>query len=419
MNTIIYPTTYNGSINAIGSKSMTHRALFLSLFQKQVIINNANISEDIFETINILKTLGANIIINDTTIIVKGIEEIKNNLSFKIKYSATSLRFLIPVLKLLKINSTITISESLRKRLQNSDFKDFSIDYEIKENKLIIKNDYQLNNFYLLDFHNSSQVISGFLIGLSYFNNNVTLQIKKPLDSYILLTINMLKEFNQIIEHSVDEEYETFKIHNRINQNIEYLVDGDFSNSAYLLALGIKGNVEINHLNTNSKQPDAKIIDFLKKANCHISIINNKVILKQSELTPFNVDLKFNPDLAPLLMALSATMPYESHFQNIKRLIHKESNRLVEVCKILKSLGAIIKLDDNELTITGPTKFNDCLEFDSKNDHRLVFMLIVLANFINKPIKILNSEAVNKSYPTYFDDLAQLKGKFSHENNSI
>ena len=418
MKTIIYPNKLEGSIDAIGSKSITHRFLFQAIKQDKVIINNPNLSNDIFETINALIELGLRIDIEKEKLIVYGNQRLNNNVRLKVSESATTLRYLIPILSLLKISASIEISEKLRARLLNIDFKDLALDYTFEKNCLLINPTYQLKDNYLLNFYNSSQVISGFLIALSLIDNNTIVLIKKPVDKYIELTIDTLEKYHNIIEKKEFDDYFQYKITPKKNQNLIVDVEGDYSNMSYILACGLNSNIKVNNLFPNSKQPDYAFIEILKKANANILIDKNSITISKSNLTPLNVDLKYTPDLGPILMAIASTINKKSTFINYERTIYKESNRLLEVLKILKMIGATIELEKNTLFITGPNHYNEVKEFDARNDHRIVFMLNFLSSYFDKPIIINGSEAVNKSYKEFFNDIKRLKGGFNHENES-
>ncbi|MCL2488903.1 MAG: 3-phosphoshikimate 1-carboxyvinyltransferase, partial [Oscillospiraceae bacterium] len=49
---------------------------------------------------------------------------------------------------------------------------------------------------------------------------------------------------------------------------------------------------------------------------------------------------------------------------------------------------------------------------DSHGDHRIVMAFAVLASVLDEPVTIIGAEAVNKSYPAFFDHFAALGGKF-------
>ena len=48
---------------------------------------------------------------------------------------------------------------------------------------------------------------------------------------------------------------------------------------------------------------------------------------------------------------------------------------------------------------------------DGAGDHRIVMAAAVLASVWSAPVTIRGAEAVNKSYPSFFDDYQRLGGK--------
>ena len=48
---------------------------------------------------------------------------------------------------------------------------------------------------------------------------------------------------------------------------------------------------------------------------------------------------------------------------------------------------------------------------DSFGDHRIAMMAAIASTVCENPVKIKNAEAVNKSYPGFFEDFASLGGK--------
>ena len=53
-------------------------------------------------------------------------------------------------------------------------------------------------------------------------------------------------------------------------------------------------------------------------------------------------------------------------------------------------------------------------EVSSFNDHRIVMAMAVASCCCNGEITIDGAEAINKSYPTFFDDLNILGGRISY-----
>ena len=65
----------------------------------------------------------------------------------------------------------------------------------------------------------------------------------------------------------------------------------------------------------------------------------------------------------------------------------------------------------DSLTVHGVSAFTGGT-VDGANDHRIVMAAAIAATRANAPVTILGAEAVNKSYPSFWDDYKRLGGVF-------
>ena len=94
----------------------------------------------------------------------------------------------------------------------------------------------------------------------------------------------------------------------------------------------------------------------------------------------------------------------------------KESDRLYTVAKTLSELGADIREEKDSLIIKGVGRLKGG-RADSHGDHRIAMMAAVAALISEEKVTINGAEAVNKSYPGFFDDLASLGAKVGKERS--
>ena len=120
------------------------------------------------------------------------------------------------------------------------------------------------------------------------------------------------------------------------------------------------------------------------------------------------------PDLVPPLAAVAAASPGESRFVNAGRLRLKESDRLQSVCAMLKALGAEAEEKPEELIIRGKQTLRGGV-VDSFRDHRIAMSAAVAALACREPVTILGAEAVEKSYPAFWQDYRRLGGRIREE----
>jgi 3-phosphoshikimate 1-carboxyvinyltransferase len=121
----------------------------------------------------------------------------------------------------------------------------------------------------------------------------------------------------------------------------------------------------------------------------------------------FQFDATHCPDLFPPLAVLAAYATGTSSIRGVHRLEHKESNRARALTQGFRNIGIQAYADDKDrLIIHGGTPQGGTL--DSFNDHRIAMAAAMLALKARAPIDILRSQAVKKSFPSFFETLQQL-----------
>ena len=122
-----------------------------------------------------------------------------------------------------------------------------------------------------------------------------------------------------------------------------------------------------------------------------------------------HLNLMNHPDLAQPLAVVSAALGIDCLLEGLSTLKFKETDRLVAVKKELEKVGASIDITDNSMHISGRIN-RDLLStviFETYDDHRMAMSLAMLTA-LNKSITISDYEVVNKSYPSFFDELIKL-----------
>lgn len=191
-----------------------------------------------------------------------------------------------------------------------------------------------------------------------------------------------------------------------------YGVPGDYSSAAPLmLAAALAGKLTIQNLTFPSLQPDAAFLSILQRAGASVSFAGKIInIRKASALHAFDVDATHAPDLFPVLAILASQCRGKSRIKGVHRLVHKESNRAESIGAMLQSFGVVYEIKKNSLIVSGPFRLN-AATIDSFQDHRIVMAAAVGALIADGPVAILGAEAVAKSYPAFFDDLAAIGAK--------
>lgn len=412
MKAKIYPAQIkSGNILIPPSKSLAHRAIICAcLARGKSIIFNIDYSVDIRATIEGMRHLGADIQENGNTLFIDGTHTFQyDNNVVDCHESGSTLRFFLPLFSLTGKRVTFSGSKRLIERPQNvyemlfqeqridfvRSYPNITIDGRLKPGDLTLKGNV------------SSQFITGLLFALPLLEADSKIHIEPPFESrsYVDLTIQMLKRFQIIVEY--EDAYTLAIKGNQQYQPTDVLVEGDYSQLVFWASLGVLNHsVETHGLDLHSLQGDKKTIDIFKSMNACIKILDDGYQFCPSTLNGTVIDLNDCPDLGPMLFALATQANGKTTFQNAGRLRIKESDRIEAMETELKKLGCSISSTFDTVTITGPVKLQGNVTLHGHNDHRIVMALSILATIADEPITIDDAQAISKSYPGFFKDLA-------------
>ncbi len=409
MNVTVYPGRLSGNVDIPSSKSFSHRCLIAAALSDGVsVVSNVTGSVDIAATVSALTAMGAEISVNGSEYTVRGIASPKETAVIDCCESGSTLRFLIPVASALGISAEFRGRGKLPERpitpyIREMSKKGISFDYR---NTMPFSVSGRLcHGEYLLEGDISSQFITGLLFALPLCSGDSVIKLTSRLESkpYADMTVSVLRDFGISVREAVIDGQLCYLIRgNQHYQAKNCAVEGDFSQAAFFFTANALGSsVDVKNLNKNSVQGDKKILEILDE----IGYNNNSGVLNG-----FTADASDIPDLVPILTVLASFTSGKSEIVGAKRLKIKESDRLTAIADVLNAIGGNVKAFDDRLeilpvqTLKGGT-VNGC------NDHRIVMSAAIAALRAEGPVTILGAEAVNKSYPTFFDDFARLGGK--------
>ncbi|MFX1366195.1 MAG: 3-phosphoshikimate 1-carboxyvinyltransferase [Promethearchaeota archaeon] len=431
MNLKINPLTnsLNGEIIAQPSKSYSHRAFIAaSLAEGISIIKNPLTSGDVKITMNVLRSLGVKILEkNDNIYIIKASKD-----SFKsykkaldCKNSGTTIRILSALSLLFEGGLTLkgeffTLNRPILPFLEA--INSIGAVFKLSNNKLKIKRKKAMCNKIKIPGDVSSQFISALLFlcpKLKCVNTDyIEIEITTPLVSkpFIYITLDVLEAFGINIQSNF--EIGRFIITNdQTYRSQSYSIPGDFSSAAFILALGVlskkPSSIIINNLSIHNSQGDKKIIEILQKmgANIKIEEEGDRVLISgdinKYSLEGIEIDCKDVPDLFPILAVIGAFAEGKTILFNASHLRLKESDRISVMTRELKKMGVKVIEEDDRLTIFHCDKLKG-IKIDHNNDHRIAMACSVAALFAESESQIYNSEIVQDSYPSFFEDLIKL-----------
>lgn len=407
-----------GKIKAITSKSVAHRLLICSAFADaptRILCEETN--KDIEATAASLNALGANIQRNAPyyDVIPVSPENITRGATLPCGESGSTLRFLLPIAAALGADCSFL----LEGRLADRPLSPLREELESHGVSISGKNPLSISGKlcgreFSIDGSVSSQFVSGLLFALTLLENEAILTVTGKIESapYIDITCYALSLFGAPVQKNENK----FTVGARSSlASPSYLeVEGGWSNAAFPLALGVLGGeVEVCGLNPDSAQGDKAIIDILLRFGADISVSDNgSYIARRSSLKGIDIDASQIPDLVPVLATVASVAEGTTRIYGASRLRLKESDRLFTVSDMLRRLGANIEENDDGLTIEGVRALRGGA-VSSHNDHRIAMSAAVAASVCESAVEIDGAEAVNKSYPTFWENARSLGAKIS------
>lgn len=255
-----------------------------------------------------------------------------------------------------------------------------------------------------------SQSLSGLLTALAFtVLTPVTITVQqlksKP---YIDLTIQVLTQFGRQI---IQEGYEQFTILPTagIPQEVVLSVEGDWSSAAYLLVAGaMAGQITVSGLDRSSRQADVAILEVLSRCQADFVMEKDIMRLQASRLRSFSFDVTDCPDLFPILAILATACSGTTRLRGLHRLVYKESNREESIAAMLQTFDVVFSIEDDELVITGSEKPLPAATISAFSDHRIAMSAAIAALRAENPVKITGAEAIDKSWPGFYEALRSL-----------
>ena len=406
----------NGEIEVPGDKSISHRAVILSMLSEgQTVIENYLSSEDIFRTVEISRILGADIYLKNEIMEVRGIGlegliDPRKVLNFG--NSGTSVRLFMGILAAQKFVSVLTGDNSLRKRPMErvaEPLRAMGADIETDKGNLPVKINAtnRLNNLrYRLDIP-SAQIKSAILLASLFTDGKTIIETDTETRDH---TEIMLKDFSSAIE--VDDK--TISI---VGGNIfspEYIyVPGDLSSASFLILAGlISIDSELKIKNVGLNPTRMGFIEIMKLMNADIEIdVDNQfnsnekigtIVVRSSNLKGINVPTNLIAsaiDEMPLVFLAAACAEGSTSIRNAKELRYKESDRIKAMVNNLTSLSIEVNEYDDGAKIIGGTIQGANL--DSFDDHRVAMACLLASCRSETPVSVNNCLNINTSFPTF------------------
>lgn len=398
----ILPRKLRGTVSAIPSKSEAHRALICAaLADAPCILQMGSGSEDINATIRCLNAFGAEIYRENEQIHVQPIASIPKNCEADCGESGSTLRFLLPVAGALGIDARFIMHGRLPSRpiapLDRELIRGGCTLSRPEANVLRICG--RLSpGAYELPGNVSSQYISGMLFALALLKGESRLQVVGKVESagYIDMSLQTMAAFSAAPQ-SVASGWRIFGGRG-YRSPMHLKIGGDWSNAAFwLCADAISGcAVSVTGLDEASAQGDRRIRSEIARMR---AADQNGIVIDAADI----------PDLAPILAATACARGQSLQIIRAERLRIKESDRLQSVSQTLRLLGGGVQETADGLIVDGAQALRGG-NVDACGDHRIAMMAAIASCACREAVIIRDAEAVNKSYPGFWQDFVRLGG---------
>ena len=409
------PARIGGTVSAPPSKSMAHRAVLCSALAKGTShIENLEFSKDISATLAAAGQLCARVESGPADVLVEGLGHFRPVFGpVDCCESGSTLRFLIPLASLTGQSITFVGRGRLMERPQSvyeTLYREQNLHFEQANGQLTVAGSLRSGE-YTLAGNVSSQFISGLLFALPLLAGDSTLHLIPPVESrsYIEMPRAAQAAFG-VTSHWLDDTTLCIPGGQQYHPR-DYIVEGDYSQAAFLAVLGaVKGGITLTGLAAETLQGDAAILDILRRCGAKFTRTEAGLVFEQAPLHGVDIDLADCPDLGPVLMVLGLLCEGTTVIRNAERLRIKESDRIAAMEAELRACGGVLSSEGGTITVQGckPRLHAPEAPLSGHNDHRVVMSLTVLALAADIPLAINEAEAVQKSWPHFFDALKPL-----------
>ncbi len=393
-----------GTLSITGSKSISNRLLILQyLYKNEIFIENLSNCED-------------------TLLLKKSLNSISKVID--VNHAGTTMRFLTSYFSIQKNKNIILTGSTRMKQRPISILVDAlnklgaKIIYLEKKGypPIQILGKKILGGYINIDARISSQFISSLMLISSKFKMGLKIFLKQKITSYpyIKMTFDLLNLIG------VKAIWENNKIHilpGKKKLVKHFYVESDWSSASYfysMVSMSKKSNLVLSSYNKNSFQGDNKI-SYIYDKYFGVSTVfgeKNKITLSKNPnfLYPkfIKLDLNETPDIAQTIAVTCSAMKIKCILNGLETLKIKETDRLKALKNELIKFGVISRITKSSLEIQD-FYLKKCYNSKIKTyqDHRMAMSFASLALFYY-PIQIEDYEVVNKSYPTFWNDLLKL-----------
>ncbi|MBC1649021.1 3-phosphoshikimate 1-carboxyvinyltransferase [Listeria booriae] len=413
----------NGTIRVPGDKSISHRSImFGALANGTTTVSNFLKGEDCLSTIGVFRALGVPIEEFPDKIVVHGTgwDGLKRpDETLDVGNSGTTIRLMLGILAGRPFDATLEGDASIAKRPMGRvmlPLREMGAIFEAKDANFApvkVTGTKLQPMTYTLPVA-SAQVKSAIIFAALQADGETTIIEKEKTRDH---TEQMIRQFGGAIT--------TDGLTIRVNGGQEFqgqnvVVPGDISSAAFFIVAGlIIPNSKIRLENVGLNPTRTGIIDVVKEMGGKITVEQTSkagdepagtVIVETSDLKGIEIGGDIIPrliDELPVIALLASQATGKTVIKDAEELKVKETNRIDAVVTELSKMGVALVGTDDGMIIEGNQTLHGAT-VQSYGDHRMGMMLQIAALLADSDVTLEKAEAINVSYPSFFEDVASL-----------
>ena len=413
-----------GTIRVPGDKSISHRSIiFGSLAKGETKVYDILRGEDVLSTIQVFRDLGVSIQDDGDVIRIQGVgfQGLQApSAPLDMGNSGTSIRLISGVLAGQDFAVTMVGDDSLSKRPMDRvaiPLRQMGVEIAGQGERdcppLHEKGTHQLQPIHYRLPVASAQVKSALIFAALQAEGESTIIEKEKTRDH---TEDMIRQFGGEIQ--VDGK--TIRIQGGQEfQGQEVIVPGDISSAAFWLVAGLIlpdsvikiENVGINQTRTGILEVIQEMGGDLTMEDRDEKAVSASLTVKTSSLKGIRIDGELIPrliDELPIIALLATQANGQTVIADAEELRVKETDRIQVVADSLNAMGANVVPTEDGMIITGPTPLHGA-DLETFGDHRIGMMVAIAALLVRDGNVVLDrAEAINTSYPSFFEDLETL-----------
>ena len=413
-----------GTIRVPGDKSISHRSIiFGSLAKGETKVYDILRGEDVLSTIQVFRDLGVSIQDDGDVIRIQGVgfQGLQAPTApLDMGNSGTSIRLISGVLAGQDFAVAMVGDDSLSKRPMDRvaiPLRQMGVEIAGQGERdcppLHEKGTHQLQPIHYRLPVASAQVKSALIFAALQAEGESTIIEKEKTRDH---TEDMIRQFGGEIQ--VDGKTIRIKGGQEF-QGQEVIVPGDISSAAFWLVAGlILPDSVIKIENVGINQTRTGILDVIQEMGGYLTMedrdekaVSASLTVKTSSLKGIRIDGELIPrliDELPIIALLATQANGQTVIADAEELRVKETDRIQVVADSLNAMGANVVPKEDGMIITGPTPLHGA-DLETFGDHRIGMMAAIAALLVSEGNVMLDrAEAINTSYPSFFEDLETL-----------